>query len=245
MKSHWTPPTSTSTHTHRHIDSNAIDYPKPLLHFYWVREAGKRFSFFMDISALQASTSRSSFAVLSSHGWCEPQSFTGFYSPHVDSPGEAGSRSSLLSLCLIAFLFPLPNLLGPLPGGFLGELQFLFLYGGENWGVPSPSLKLAHLASEFRRTKGPHRARSAAHLPRQVGSKQPAFPCCRPQGLAACLPRLGYEFRVGRQCWPSLCDVHCPISAGTCETGQTLLVPKQPSHRPSPDQPRIFRRASG
>lgn len=85
----------------------------------------------MDISALRASTSRSSFAVLSSHGWCEPQSFTGFYSPRVDSPGEAGLCSSLLSLCLIAFLFPLPNLLDPLPCGFLGELQFLFLYGGE------------------------------------------------------------------------------------------------------------------
>ena len=110
----------------------------------------------------------------------------------------------------IAFLFFLPNLLDPLPHGFLGELQFLFLYGGKNWGFLSPSLKLTHLASEFRGTKGPHRIQSSAHLTRQVDSKQPAFLCCHPQGMAACLPRLDYEFLVGRPCWPSFCDVRCP-----------------------------------
>ena len=122
MKSYWRPPTS--THTHRHMDSNAIDYPKPLLHFYWVREAGKRFSFLMDISALRASTSRSSFAVLSSHGWCEPQSFTGFCSPHVDSPGEAGSCSSLLSLASLLSFSPSQIYLVPSLVGSLGSSNF-------------------------------------------------------------------------------------------------------------------------
>ena len=202
--------------THRHMDSNVHGYPKPPPHFYKFGEAGKRFSFLMDISASRAPTSKSSLVVLPSHGWCEAQFFVGFYSPSRRQSWWGGltlQSSTTLSHC---FPFPPPtSVLDPLPHGFLGELQFFSLHGGKNSALPAPSLKLAHLASSgsSEEQRAPIGHSLLALQGRWVLNSQLSPVVIL--SMDTCLPRLDYELLASRAMfsWSLWCPLHLTLWA--------------------------------